>query len=414
MASSRQRSALGVFLALMVALLSLPAGASAQSPQFGAWTPNDPFDGNLGATAALQSATGRHVEIVNWYQNWGGGSWIANVQQHVIGAVTVGSRTPMLTWEPWTPGGGSNQPQYGLARIAQGDFDAYITTWALAMKVLGAPVHLRPMHEMNGDWYPWSGVVNGNSPALYVQAWRRMHDIFRSVGASNVRFVWSPNNIDVPAGNRMESYYPGTEYVDVLAVDGYNWGAGTPQFGGWQTFTEVFKPAYDRLRALGPQPIWIAEVGTSADGGDKAAWIRDMWARAAGMDRLKAIVWFNENKERDWRAAPTPEIAAAFRPGSEAALDDTPRAKPKLKLTVARRHRAGRKAVVRWRATNAAAVVRWHAYFNGRRVRTVSRRSTRVARKHIARPGRYRWTVVGRDARGRTVVSARRSFRVLG
>lgn len=44
--------------------------------------------------------------------------------------------------------------------------------------------------------------------------------------------------------------------------------------------------------------------------------MRDMWAKAAGMDRLQAIVWFNENKERDWCAAPTPEVAAAFADGS--------------------------------------------------------------------------------------------------
>jgi len=113
------------------------------------------------------------------------------------------------------------------------------------------------MHEFNGDWYPWGGTVNGNSPALFVEAWRRMVDIFHRHGADNVRFVWSPNNIDVPASNRLESYYPGEAYVDVLAVDGYNWGAGTPAYGGWKSFSEVFMPAYDRLRALGPQPIWL-------------------------------------------------------------------------------------------------------------------------------------------------------------
>ena len=304
-----------------------------------------------------------------------------------------------------------DQPAFRLQRIASGDFDAYITTWAVALKVTGSPVHLRPMHEMNADWYPWGGTVNGNSPALYVAAWRRVVDIFRAVGANNVRFVWSPNNIDVPATNRLESYYPGTSYVDVLAVDGYNWGAGTPQFGGWQSFSDVFMRAYDRLRVLGPQPIWIAEVATSGDGGDKAAWIRDMFAQAATMDRLKAIVWFNENKERDWHAAPSATIEGAFRPGVAPARGATT-AKPRLTLTLNGSARAGRKSVVRWRATNTAAVVSWRTSLDGRRVTTTRNKRTRVARKHIARAGRYEWTVTGRDARGRSVVSARRSFRV--
>ena len=403
--------------ALLTLLVLLPAGASARSQQFGAFTPGDPYSGTSGA-AALEAATGRRVDIVNWYQNWGGGSWISSMQSTLIATVTGSGRTPLLTWEPWAPDGGANQPAYALSRIAGGSFDAYISACALALKVIGAPVYLRPMHEMNGNWYPWNAGVNGNTPATFVQAWRHIVDIFRDRGASNVRFVWSPNNIDVPASNRMESFYPGDAYVDVLAVDGYNWGAGTPEFGGWQSFSKVFMDAYERLRALGPQPIWIAEVATSADGGDKAAWIRDMFARAATMDRLEAIVWFNENKERDWRAVPTPDLAAAFAPGAASSAGDagaaaTTSRKPKLTLMFARRARAGRKATVRWRATGAARVTRWQTYLNGRRVRTVTRKAPRIARRYVARPGSYRWKVVGHDRHGRTVVSASRAFRVV-
>jgi beta-mannanase len=418
-----RHAGLATCVVTLCALFALsPAVASAESVRFGAWHPGEPYYSHTNGADALEAATGRRVDIVNWYQNWGGGDWIAAVQPHVIGAVTGSGRTPLLTWEPWTPGGGTSQAQYRLARIANGDFDAYMRTWATQLKALGAPIYLRPMHEMNGNWYPWSGVTNGNSPAVYVQAWRRMVGIFRGAGASNVRFVWSPNNVDVPASNAMERYYPGSSYVDVLAVDGYNWGSGAPQNGGWQSFNAVFRRAYDRLRALGPQPIWIAEIGTSADGGDKAAWIRDMFVQARTMDRLKAIVWFNEDKERDWRATPTPEIAAAFRPGADSAAATgttspvagagTTRPKPALTLTVTSRARAGRTAVVRWRATRAPTVTRWHAYLNGRRVRTTTRKGPRIARTRLARPGRYRWTIVGRDARRRAVVSSTRGFRV--
>ena len=448
----RSRSAAVATTALLALLALLPSIASAQTVQFGAWTPGDPYYGSVNATNALESEIGRHVDIVHWYQNWGGGSWISAVQPHLLGAVTGSGRTAMLTWEPWAPGAGTDQPAYRLARIAGGDFDAYISTWAVALKAGGSPVYLRPMHEMNADWYPWGGTVNGNSPALYVQAWRRVVDIFRRVGADNVRFVWSPNNVDVPSSNALEGYYPGTSYVDVLAVDGYNWGAGTPAFGGWQSFLQVFGRAYDRLRALGPQPIWIAEVATSADGGDKAAWIRDMFAQARTMDRLQAIVWFNEDKERDWRAAPTPEIAAAFSPAASvdvpaatepaapalppATVDPvatlpaagatsppadalvpptsapaaaTRSAKPMLYLTL-NHVRAGRNAVVRWRATRAGTVKRWRTYLDGRLVQNAAVTARRVASRRVARPGRHRWTVAGRDARGRTVVSSTRSF----
>jgi len=99
----------------------------------------------------------------------------------------------------------------------------------------------------------------------------------------------------------------------VLGVDGYNWGSKAPGNGGWQSFSRVFKGAYKRLSKLGSQPIWIAEVGSAPEGGNKAAWVRDMFSKAKKMRRLKAIIWFNEDKEQDWRADASHKIAAAFR-----------------------------------------------------------------------------------------------------
>ena len=39
--------------------------------------------------------------------------------------------------------------------------------------------YLRPMHEMNGNWYPWAEGVNGNVAGDYVNAWRHVRAIFR-------------------------------------------------------------------------------------------------------------------------------------------------------------------------------------------------------------------------------------------
>ena len=58
---------------------------------------------------------------------------------------------------------------------------------------LGHPFFLRWGHEMNSDRFPWSEDANGNRRGEFVQAWRHIHDIFTSVGASNVSWVWCPN-----------------------------------------------------------------------------------------------------------------------------------------------------------------------------------------------------------------------------
>ncbi len=307
---ARPRRLAAALLAATACVLSAPAGASAL-PLFGAHTDGAVYDGGVTKIDALQRRLDRPIGVVHWYQQWSadpGREWISRLHPELVRAVTDSDRVPLLSWEPWESAGGSEQPRYRLERIANGAFDDYVERWARKLRDLGRRVYLRPMHEMNGNWYPWAGGANGNSAADYRAAWRRLHDIFERAGADNVRWVWCINNFDVGAAP-MERFYPGRRYVDVLAVDGYNWGATKPEWGGWQSFRDVFAPAYRRLQALGDQPIWVAEVGSAPEGGDKAKWVRNMWDVARRWDRLKAIVWFDLDKERDWRAGP---VANAF------------------------------------------------------------------------------------------------------
>ena len=289
-----------------------PGTATAGAPLlFGAHTPGSP-EGGVGATDELERRLERRISIVLWYQHWAG--WGPEPNTEWLANVSGSGRTPLLTWEPWAPGG-PEQPAFALRRIAGGEFDAYVKRWARALAGYGRPVYLRPMHEMNGNWYPWGGAVNGNTASDYVAAWRRMWRIFERAGARNVRWVWSPLVDDVPASsaNRFERYYPGSQFVDVLALDGYNWGGDFPAYGGWRSFDSVFLGAYARIARLGPQPVWIAETASAPEGGDKAAWVRDMFSSAAiRYPRLQAIVWFDVDKERDWRATSPDGVASAF------------------------------------------------------------------------------------------------------
>jgi Glycosyl hydrolase family 26 len=315
----RSRSHLGWPAVAVLAALVLAGGAAAfvgrDDPpraelRIGAYSPPAPEAG-VGAIDSLAAAIGRPVDLVLWYQQWGGGN--SAFEPAWIQAVTASGRTPLITWEPWAPGS-AEQPEYRLRRIASGTFDSYIRSWATGLKALGTTVYLRPMHEMNGNWYPWAGTVNRNSPARYVAAWRHMWRIFDEVGAHNVRWVWSPLAEDVPAtrANRFERYYPGSRYVDVLALDGYNWGSDYPQYGGWRSFATIFGRAFGRISKLGPQPIWIGETASAPEGGDKAQWIRDMLAWVSARPRIAALVWFNVVKERDWRATEPADAAGAF------------------------------------------------------------------------------------------------------
>jgi len=75
---------------------------------------------------------------------------------------------------------------------------------------------------MNGNWYPWSEQVNGNHPSQFVQAWQHVHDIFTKLGVTNVTWVWSPN-VEYGGSIPLSELYPGSNYVDWVGIDGYNW-----------------------------------------------------------------------------------------------------------------------------------------------------------------------------------------------
>jgi beta-mannanase len=228
-------------------------------------------------------------------------------------------REILLTWEPWRipadPVNPERQPDFALRELLSGRYDAYVRSFAQALRGLSRPVHLRPMHEMNGFWYPWCGTVNGNDPGEYALAWRHLRRLFADAGADNVAWVWSPYAASFPDApeNRLERYFPGDDAVDRVALDGYNWGTRLPG-GAWQEFADVFGDGYDRAAALSRRPVMIAETASAEEGGDKAAWIRSM-ARAlpARFPRVEALVWFDTDKERDWRICSSPRAAAAFR-----------------------------------------------------------------------------------------------------
>jgi hypothetical protein len=226
---------------------------------------------------------------------------------------TMGA-VPILTLEPWQPDGGTIQPDYALARIAAGSVDPQLDAWARNLAEWGQPVVLRFGHEMNTDRYPWSVGVNGNSAADYLAAWRHVRDRFSAARADNVSFMWCPNAPYEGAANMAESF-PGSDSVDLLGLDGYNWGDGDGHT--WKTPEEIFGEGIKQLRALDPvHPIVIAETASvegPASGTDKAAWIKALVDFLMRQDRVSGFVWFQMNKERDWRFNSSAQSQAAFK-----------------------------------------------------------------------------------------------------
>jgi hypothetical protein len=245
---------------------------------------------------SLEKTVDHEFKIIHWFT-----SWDAPFEGDLVERVLALGRIPMITWQS------KNQ---SVTDIAAGRHDSYIREWAKAVDDISGDVYLRPFPEMNGNWTPWNG-----DPEALIAAWQRVVKIFREEGATNAKWVWAPNVRDEPVTpeNRLELYYPGSAYVDVLALDGYNWGTTRAQTA-WKEFDVIFQDAYKRVTSLGKQNVWIAEVASAEQGGDKGVWVKNMLASTA-FPRITALVWFNENKETDWRMESSSGSLTAFRQG---------------------------------------------------------------------------------------------------
>lgn len=275
----------------------------------GAFIANAP--GDPSQIDAYTSMVGVTPAIVMWYQDWAtaGNSAFDPVK---MDAVANRGAMPMITWEPWDPAAGVNQPAYRLGAITSGAHDDFVRQWARAAAGWRRPLYLKFAHEMNGDWYPWAANANGNSAAQYSAMWKHVRAIFLQEGATNVRWVWSPN-VMYNGSTSFTQIYPGDAAVDWVGLDGYNFGT-SQSWSRWTTFADLFGPSYDAIAQMTRKPMLIGEMGSSELGGDKAAWITqgllsDVPKR---FPRLHAIIWFDANKETDWRVNSSSASLAAF------------------------------------------------------------------------------------------------------
>jgi mannan endo-1,4-beta-mannosidase len=214
-------------------------------------------------------------------------------------AVSHGA-VPMIQIEPG---------HFSLVAIAAGVYDRYLTNFADAVAQFGEQtghgVVIGFAHEPNGSWYPWG--YRHATPAAWIAAWRHVVTLFRTAGARNVTWLWTVNiiskRIGVPSPAR---WWPGKAYVNWVGVDGYYLQRS------WK-FAALFGPTIKAIRALTLDPILISETAATQAAG-KAAKIANLFAGIHAYGLL-GFVWFDVNKNHDWRLD-SPTAIAAFRRGA--------------------------------------------------------------------------------------------------
>ncbi|NNL12664.1 MAG: hypothetical protein HKO82_03130, partial [Acidimicrobiia bacterium] len=196
------------------------------------------------------------------------------------------------------------------AYVASGALDVQITVWATAVKDWldlggGRSLIIAPMQEMNGDW-----VYYGMDPANYKLAYARIRSIVEATvtDPTMVRWAFAPNGwSEEPYG--IADYYPGGGLVDIISLSTYNFG-DHPGSNGWMnppmSIQQWVDEARDTIPGAADKPFLLAQTASVSSGGDKDAWVADMFTQVAGDPNLVGFIYFNIdetsfNPDRDWK-----------------------------------------------------------------------------------------------------------------
>ena len=198
----------------------------------------------------------------------------------------------------WEPTGTS------LAQIADGASDAYLTRFATAVRTLNVPIALSFGHEFNGNWYPW-GTTHATA-AQFVAAWQHVHNLFAAAGATNVIWIWDPNDIYPVQDVRLEPYYPGDAYVDWVGVSGY-WTQQGPN-----DYASLYLPTLEEVRTFTRKPFLVAETAVEP-GSNESSSLTNLLDAVEQHPDIIGFVWFDYDEGADWRIENRPSLAGQFK-----------------------------------------------------------------------------------------------------
>lgn len=138
-------------------------------------------------------------------------------------------------------------------------FDARIQSFIEVLRASGKPVMLRLGGEFSGSW-------NGYHPYAYPVAFRKIVDMFRARGVTNVAFIWcyepaAANDFDAVDANGNAKWYPGDAYVDWFSIDLFAAhdisGSTTGHGGGTTAFARTMR--FLDMAVAHHRPVVIAE-----------------------------------------------------------------------------------------------------------------------------------------------------------
>lgn len=138
---------------------------------------------------------------------------------NILTDIGLRGAVPVIYWQ-------AVGPAASLQTVLDGDHDDAIDAVASRIAAYGSKVIVRWCQEMDGEFWPWSAGVNGNTAAKYRSAWKYVRDRVRNT-TTLAKFLWTPlHGFDSTMSKRVEKwkpYWPGSAHVDYTGFDFYQW-----------------------------------------------------------------------------------------------------------------------------------------------------------------------------------------------
>ena len=230
------------------------------------------------SVSSFESMIRRPLAMDRVYANWDTTlpttqmSW--NIGSGIVPVLSIKARTNSGTIIPWS-------------QIAASLDDSAITTQAKALAALKSPVVLAFNHEPELD-------TSNGTAASFVAAWRHYVTVFRSLGVTNVAFA-EILMAKTYGSSAIGSWYPGDNFVDWVAADGYNFYGCSGGSVRWLTFASIFN-GFNQFASAHARPALVAEWASTEDPSSpdrKAGWISDAATTLQSWPSIKAVLYFD-------------------------------------------------------------------------------------------------------------------------
>lgn len=153
-----------------------------------------------------------------------------------------------------------------------------IADYLLALQAKGIPVIWRPFHEASGNtgkydgghaWFWWGNGQGkardyAQAPRFFKTLWKNLYNGLKARGVNNLIWVWTSNGVDA-------DWYPGDEYVDIIACDYYENDATLYHNSLSTNFNELIAITNKKMVTLSECGA-IPAITNMMQGGDMWSW----------------------------------------------------------------------------------------------------------------------------------------------